>query len=157
MRRPPCSAVSAASLALVASLLSGLAPAKIAESTAYTKAQSFNAALRYLRVDSNYAVTEKDAELGYLMFEYPTGQGQQTTPASIEVVERDDKVLLIVQIQKLPSYHESLLVRALVNKLKADYGEPPARRAPPPEESPKEDPSGGEKKPPASKEDAPSS
>ncbi len=123
--------------------------ARVTETTAYTKHQAFNAAVRFLRVDNAYNVTEKDPQLGYLLFRYPTGNDDKTTLGSVEVVQRKQEVLLIVRIPQLPSYHESLLARGLVEKLKADYGTPPKREKPPAEESDDEDDS------PSPDEDAP--
>jgi hypothetical protein len=105
--------------------------ARVTETTEYTKQQAINSAFRYLRVDSAFKITERDLDLGYLLFEYPTGSGDQTTTGSVEVIEREDEVLLIVQIAQLPSYHESRLIHGLVRKLRADYGEPPRARKPP--------------------------
>jgi len=110
-------------------------PAKVSETTGYTKSQALNCAFRYLRVDSAFKITEQDLDLGYLLFEYPTGNGDRTTTGSVEVIERQDEVVLIVQIPKLPSYHESVLIRGLVSKLRADYGEPPKSRKGQPDES----------------------
>lgn len=111
-------------LTLVCTLAwAGLAVGRTTERTGYSKSQTINCAIRYLRVDSELTITERDLELGYLLFEYPTGSGQ-TTPGSIEVVERDEGAYVIVQLPKLPQYHESRLIRGLVSKLRSDYGPP---------------------------------
>ena len=135
------------------------ASAKVTETTSYTKEQAINSAFRYLRVDSAYKITERDLELGYLLFEYPTGRGNQTTMGSLEVIQRDDEVLLIVQIRALPSYHESVLIRGLVSKLRADYGEPEKARkekpADPPSDSEEDSAKDSDKKDKSSTPDAP--
>jgi hypothetical protein len=93
----------------------------------YTKAQAFSAALRYLRVDLGYEVTEKDAEAAYVLFRFvPDGQHDRAT-GSIEVVEAGDEVKLLVQIAQMPGYYETILCDGLLRKLQQEYGEPPAR------------------------------
>jgi len=113
-----------------------LAGARTEETTGYTKAQAYNGALRFLRVEQEFAVIEKDADLGYMLFEYPTGAGDDKTTGSVEVIERDEEVLVVIQISELPAHHESRLVSALLKKLEADYGMPPQRQ--PKEKSPPE-------------------
>jgi len=126
-----------------------LATARTEETTAYTKAQAYNGALRFLRVEQEFEVIEKDQDLGYVLFQYPTGDGDARTTGSLEVIEREEEVLVVVQISELPSHHESRLVGALLKKLEADYGTPPQRRAkdkapaeperPPPEDDSEQD------------------
>lgn len=114
--------------------------ARTEETTPYSKTQAYNGALRFLRVEQELDVIEKDADLGYMLFEYPTGMGEEKTTGSVEVIEREDEVLVVVQISQLPSHHESRLVGALLKKLEADYGTPPQRprkeKKPPEDEQP---------------------
>src|SRR5688572_16063185 len=91
--------------------------ARTEETTPYSKTQAYNGALRFLRVEQELDVIEKDADLGYMLFEYPTGMGEEKTTGSVEVIEREDEVLVVVQISQLPSHHESRLVGALLKKL----------------------------------------
>lgn len=114
------------------------------ETTPYTKTQAYNGALRFLRIEQEFEVIERDPDLGYVLFQYPTGVEDQTTTGSVEVVERDDEVLVVVQISKLPAHHESRLVGALLKKLEADYGAPRARvKEKPPKKAPEsEEPKG---------------
>ena len=98
----------------------------------YTREQAFSAALRYLRVDLAYEVTEKDPQAAYLLFNFADPALQKKTGhGSIELVQRDKVVRVLVNLPELPSYREELLKRGLLEKLRAEYGEPPA--APPPE------------------------
>ncbi len=129
------------------------AEARMEQVLTYSKSQSFNTALRFLRVEKSFNVTEKDLDSGYLMFEYPTEQ-KKTIHGSIEVIERADEVAVVVSIPQLPSYHERVLIDGLLKKLREDYGAPPAARrpAPPVESAPKEDekrPEGDDKKAPS--------
>jgi len=97
----------------------------------YTREQTFSAALRYLRVDLAYEVTEKDAEAAYLLFSFSAPElNQKTARGSIEVVQRERTVRLFVNLPQLPSYHEEVLKRGLIEKLRVEYGEPPAMAEP---------------------------
>jgi len=122
--------------------------ARTEETTGYTKTQAYNGALRFLRVEQEFEVIEKDADLGYVLFQYPTGIEDDKTTASLEIIERDDEVLVVIQISKLPAHHESRLVGALLKKLEADYGTPP-KRAPKTKEPP------GSERPPAKDDSEP--
>lgn len=113
-----------------------LVQARVSEELSYTKQQTYSAALRYLRVDRGFEVVEQDAQAAYLIFAYPA-PGQNGTPSqgTIEVIEVKDRVKVIVQLPKMPEYHEQLLADGLKTKLIREYGEPPARR--PKKETPK--------------------
>lgn len=119
----------------------------------YTREQAFSAALRYLRVDLSYEVTEKDPQAAYLLFSFSDPALQNKTGhGSIELVQRDKVVRVLVNLPALPSYREELLKRGLLEKLRTEYGEPPE---PPPPEPPKkapakpDDPPADGKEPPA--------
>lgn len=93
----------------------------------YTREQTFSAALRYLRVDLAYEVTEKDADAAYLLFSFSDPELQRKSGhGSIEMVQRDKTVRIFVNLPELPSYREELLKRGLLEKLRTEYGEPPA-------------------------------
>jgi hypothetical protein len=126
-------------------LLSQPAGARAEVDIGYTRDQTFSAALRYLRVDLAYEVTEKDADAAYLLFSFSDPELQKKTGhGSIEVVQRERTVRLLVSLPELPSYREDVLKRGLLEKLHTEYGEPPA-------------PSGGDdpKKPPPKAEEPP--
>ncbi len=125
------------------------AGARVEERLSYTKTQSYRSALRFLRVDHGYPVIEQDPDSGYLLFEYPLSNSG-VTQGSIEVVERADSVALVVQLPKMPSYHERLLIEGLVKKLRADYGVPPSRNKP--EDRPKDSEDRPKRKPPEESE-----
>jgi hypothetical protein len=99
----------------------------------YTKLQTYNAALRYLRVDLSYKVTEKDAEAAYLLFSFVPDGRKKETYGAIEIVERKDDVLVYVRVPDLPHYQEEMLSDGLFRKLRTEYGDPPRREDPPPE------------------------
>ena len=58
------------SLSIAAALASFDAHASVSYDSPYTFEQTYGSAMRLIRVDFNLKVTEKDPELGYVMFEY---------------------------------------------------------------------------------------
>jgi hypothetical protein len=130
-----------------------IAEARVEKTIHYTKDQSYNAALRFLRVDQGYTVVEKDLDSGYLLFEYPSEGSKEATNGSIEVIERGEEISLIIQLPQMPHQHERMLADALLKKLRADYGEPTKRRKiqpeePPADEAPKQDKDEAPEEPP---------
>jgi hypothetical protein len=117
------------------------ASARTEARTAYSRAQVFSAALRYLRVDLGQEVHEKDAEAAYLLFSYETeGPNARRSNGSIEIIALSEGSRFVVQLPQLPSYYELKLKDAIVAKLRAEYGPAPERNKPPkrsPENAPK--------------------
>jgi hypothetical protein len=134
----------------VAALLAGPALGRVQQRTGYTRQQVFNGAMRYLRVDQQYKVLERDEASGYLLFEYPRGGDRPPANASLEVIETDEHVTFVVQIPQLPEYHEQHLAEGLARKLREDYGEPARKKERPdpaprrPEDEPGDTPDQGE-------------
>jgi hypothetical protein len=119
------------------SLLSAAAGARVEGNSEYSKAQTYSAALRYLRVDLGYEVVEKDPESAYLVFRYqPPGQAKGDTTGTVEVVETDSRVRIFVRIPRMPEYHEVVLRDGLLRKLHDEYGTPSPRK-PEPKPDPK--------------------
>jgi hypothetical protein len=117
----------AGAAALVALLsLSAETDAKTTFDSAYTFEQTFNAALRLVHIDLGLKITERDPAAGYLLFDYRNPEsGPRATPGSIEMVpSRDAVVKVVIQLPQMPRYHEQVLMNELVQKLKAEYGEP---------------------------------
>lgn len=96
----------------------------------YRDAQVWSSAVRFLRVDRQYKVLEKDRETGYLLFEYK--DGGRTHLASLElvpaVVDERHVVRARLRIDSMPSYVEVVLLEKFLRKLKTEYGEPPPAR-----------------------------
>lgn len=111
-------------LVLLGVLLVSKADARVEARSAYTKSQTFNGALRFLRVDKGYDVVEKDPDAAYVLFRYPL-DGKATANGSVEVVETPSGTKLVVQLPRLPEYHEVVLRDALLKKLRDEYGSPP--------------------------------
>ena len=109
------------------------ARARVGGKSEYSKAQTYSGALRYLRVDLGYEVTERDPDAAYLIFRYQLpGQNKGTATGTVEVVDADGHIKLFVQIPTMPEYHERVLRDGLLRKLRAEYGTPPPPAAPPP-------------------------
>lgn len=122
-------------LPLLGALAAALpAEARVEAGSGYSKAQTFSAALRYLRVDRGYPIVEKDPDAAYLLFQYPVSGRNKSANGSLEVVETSSGVKIYVQLPSLPGYHESVLRDGLLQKLREEYGEPP-KKAPPAEPS----------------------
>lgn len=131
----------------------GQAAARSEAETSYTREQTFSAALRYLRVDLGYEVTEKDPDAAYLLFSFSAPElEQKSAHGSIEVVQGERTVRVFVNLPQLPSYHEDVLKRGLLQKLRAEYGEPP--KAEPRKKPEPEKPAPDEKSPPPVDPDA---
>ena len=90
----------------------------------YTRTQVFSGALRYLRIDLGFEITEQDAEAAYLLFRYKSNDIAKPRFGAVEIVETKAGVRLRVKLPEMPSYHEQVLRDGLVAKLKQDYGEP---------------------------------
>lgn len=134
--------------ALAAALLAAPAGAKVSQDSTYGFDRTWNATLRLVRVDMQLKVTEKDESTGYLLFEYRSPEGgNKSTPGSVEIVrgkEPTDPVKIVVQLTQMPQYHEQVLIDALTRKLRAEYGDPPARARPSPPAPKREDDAGAD-------------
>jgi hypothetical protein len=133
----------AALVGLVASLMLALgllvlgtsASARASYASPYGYERTWNAALRFVRVDNGWKVLEKDEASGYLLFEYTSPAASKPTSGSIELVrgrEGTTQVDVLVQLPQMPHYHEQVVLDALAAKMRREYGEPPAARKPPP-------------------------
>ncbi|MDP9033933.1 MAG: hypothetical protein M3O50_03940 [Myxococcota bacterium] len=132
----PCKAalVGAIGAAAVTALISmtGLrADAKSTYQSPYGYERTWNAALRLLRVDDGWKITEKDDANGYLLFEYTSPESSKATPGSLELVRHRDPeapVSVLVQLPQMPHYHEQVLLDSLASKMRREYGDPPTRK-----------------------------
>lgn len=130
------------------SLAPPVAEARVTGETAYSYEQTWQTAVRLLRVDLQCPITDRDEEMGFVLFEY-TSQGR-TYPGSVEIVRSTDArgeehIRVTVQVPAMPSYVERMVFDRLTRKLREDYGDVRTRRrpqppaAPPPEETPPEE------------------
>ncbi|MFN9811952.1 MAG: hypothetical protein ACK6CU_20220, partial [Deltaproteobacteria bacterium] len=65
-----------------------IARARVSGEIAYTYDQAWQSAVRMLRVDLQCPITDRDEELGFVLFEY-TSQGRRY-PGSLEIVRSTD-------------------------------------------------------------------
>jgi hypothetical protein len=91
--------------------------------------------VRFLRIDRNCAIREKDEAAGYILFDYP--EGGKLHKGSLELVRTSDGdgrdiTRVVATLPDLPHYLEQLLLDKLAAKLREDHGSP----APPPTRKP---------------------
>ena len=123
--------------ALVAAVWTYTAHAKSTYQSPYGYERTWNAALRLVRVDCGWKITEKEDASGYILFEYKSPESAKTTPGSLELVRGRDPeapVSVLAQLPQMPHYHEQVLIDALASKMRREYGDPPAhKKSPAPE------------------------
>jgi hypothetical protein len=128
--------IAAAGLAgLVASALATSAAAKTERTTTYSFEQVWPTAVRHLRVEEGFTIVEKDADVGYVMFE--VREEGKVFSGALEVVKQKDSsgrpsVRLVLRIGERPAYMEAGVLDRLMTKLHDEHGDPP----PPPEKPP---------------------
>jgi hypothetical protein len=126
--------VGALSGVFVAAAIVASAPfadAKATYESPYGFDRTWNAALRMLRVDNGWKVSEKEESSGYILFDYKSPESSKISQGSIELVKTRDPqapVSVLVQLPQMPHYHEQVLLDALASKMRREYGEPPARK-----------------------------
>ncbi len=128
----PRGRILAVTVGLVLAVAFAFAPrgadARIEAGSDYTKKQTYAGALRYLRVELGYEITERDPDAAYLLFKYPAPGGNRTTHGALEIVESRTGVKILVRLPQMPAYHEQMLSDGLLKKLREDYGDPPRRK-----------------------------
>jgi hypothetical protein len=106
----------------------GSLEAKASFESPYTLTQTYNAALRLVRVDFGLTVTERDPSAAYILFDYKSPEsGRRVAPGSIEMLEAGRVVKVVVQLGQMPRYHEQVMSDALAKKLRDEYGDPMPR------------------------------
>lgn len=113
------------------------AHAKSGMESPYTYDQTWNTALRLVRVDLGFKIIERDDKAGYILFEY-LDKGT-TSSASLELLRGEATVRVVCQIPKFPSYHEAVVLDRLSRKLKEEHGAPPEKPKPAPDAGPPAD------------------
>jgi hypothetical protein len=128
---------------ILAGLLFGLpaAEARSVGTVPYPIADVWPSAVRFLRIDRNCVIREKDEAAGYILFDYP--EGQKLHKGSLEFIRTNDSedrdiTRVVASLPDLPHYLEQLLIDKLAARLREDRGSP----APPPSRKPA--PDGGE-------------
>ena len=148
---PALVALATAGAVLAAGLTGpGLAAAQTERTYDYPAGKVFPTAVRFLRVNERVAITEKDAEALYVLFELE--DDGKTFPGALELIVADDaagaRVRVVLRLEDRPSYLEAAMLERFERKLRAELGSPPARRPPPKAPPPKEAPKDAPKDPP---------
>ena len=103
-------------------------------------------AVRYLRIDRKFKVTDRDEEAGYMLFEFQSGPGR-TGSGSMEMIKTTDasgrpSVQLMVTTTNGAAHLPHSIAEGLELKIRSERGAPPPPppAEKPPEEAPKEPP-----------------
>jgi hypothetical protein len=131
---------AAAATAFAVMLVLVLAPrAALARSVArlrYPRAEVWSTAVRWLRVNGNLPIREKDEGAGYVLFDYL--EGGKVYRASLELVAPGgaagadgEATDVVVSISDLPRRFEAQVLDRLAQKLRDERGPPPERHARP--------------------------
>lgn len=144
MRRLVLAAALAGSLALSLGA-SGSAYARSEKTLAYPRDPAWSTAVRFLRVNAGLKVIEKDAEAGYVLFEFK--EEKKTFRGSLELIDvvKDGRkvVRFVLTIEDRPTWVELALLTKLERKLRAELGtpapEPTPRKDAPKKDEPKPD------------------
>jgi hypothetical protein len=123
------------------------ANARSERTVGWTPAQVWAGAVRFLRIDEGVAIVDKDADAGYVVFEYPDEGKTYRGALEVVAIEKDGGtvVKLILTIADRPDYVEAGMLERLERRLRDELGSPPSR--PPPPKAP--DKPKGDKPPPA--------
>ena len=105
-----------------------LARARVQTDYTYAWSQVWQAAVRMVRVDLQCPITDRDPDIGYVMFDY--ADGGRTHAGSVELVrtvgsDGIERVRAVVQVPSMPSWVERMLIDRLTRKLRDDFGDPP--------------------------------
>ena len=84
-------------------------------------------AVRFVRIDRNCVIREKDEASGYILFDCP--EAGKLHKGSIELIRASDGdgrdiTRVVATLPDLPHYLEQLLIDKLAAKLREDHGSP---------------------------------
>ncbi|MFV8756568.1 hypothetical protein ACNOYE_38980 [Nannocystaceae bacterium ST9] len=107
----------------------------------YPFEQVWPTAIRYLRVDRGYTVTDRDEEAGYVLFEFPV-DGEGRGNGSLEMFRTKDSsgresVSVSVSTGAGPIHLPNTLLDGLAAKVREERGQP---APPPPKDAPEPPP-----------------
>lgn len=117
------------------------AAARTQIAVAYPADRVFAATVRFVRIDLNAKLLDKDPDAGFVLFEWVDDGKPYRSAFEIATTERDGKlvVVIVLDIADRPDYLEQVLLDRLRAKLRADLGDEP-RPAPAPKPPPPPDP-----------------
>jgi len=112
------------------------ASARVQEDLPWTYTQVFQSSIRLVRVDLGCAITERDSDAGFLLFDYESSGRIHHGSIEFAVTNTRDgreTIRVVVQLPTLPTYVERMIVTRLERKLRDEIGPPPrvVRRRPP--------------------------
>jgi hypothetical protein len=127
------SLLAAATVVCATCLFPGQADAKSTVTLGYVAGDVWAAAVRFLRVDRNLPVREKDEAAGYVLFE--VSEAGKAYRASLELVSLQDdggrvSTQATLSIPQLPKRYETALLEQLAAKVREERGPPPPPRRP---------------------------
>jgi hypothetical protein len=135
-------------------LATSVAHARSEKTLAYEREPAWATAVRFIRVNAGLRVIEKDADAGYLIFEFK--EEKKTFRGSLELIDviKDGRkaVRFVMTIEDRPSWVEIELLTKLERKLRSELGAPAPSPTPKPKPAP---PKQEEPKPPPPKDDGP--
>ena len=125
----------AAVAALLTAVGAGGAEGKTEREASYSFEQVWPTAVRHLRIEEGFTIVEKDAEVGYVMFE--VREDGKVFSGVLEVVRQKDSsgrpaVRLVLRIGERPSYMEAGVLDRMLAKLRQEHGDPPPPEPAPP-------------------------
>ena len=107
-----------------------VASARTEKMVGYVRDQAWPTAVRFIRVDENLKIIEKDADAGYVLFELK--EDGKTFRGSLEVVDvvKDEhhETRVVVSIDDRPSWEELQMLHRLERKLRVELGTRKRRR-----------------------------
>ena len=125
-------------------LVSAPAWARSEKSMGYSPQSVWSPVVRFVRVDENLTILERDAEAGYILFELR--EEKKVFRGSVEIIAAspDHGVRVILDIRDRPSYMEIAMLERLERKLIAELGPAPSPpRKPDGKQDGKQDDKGG--------------
>lgn len=92
----------------------------------YAPAAVWSPLVRFVRVDENMKILEKDAEAGFVIFELT--QDKKVFRGSLEIIpaSKDYGVRVVLDVSDRPSYVEVAMLERLERKLLAELGPAPS-------------------------------
>ncbi len=128
----------------VALCLAAPAAAKSERATYHSVDKVWPSAVRFLRVDQGYSIVDKDADSGYVVFDYIAEE--RKLRGALELVPTQDseghsELRIVLTLDGSPSYIEDMVLDRLMQKLRDEHGDgpPPPRKKKPPEKPAKPD------------------
>lgn len=117
------------SLALAAVLLAvpSAASARVHDDLPWTFSQIYQSSIRLVRVDLGCTITERDADAGFVLFDYESSGRMHHGSIELAITRARDgseTVRVVVQIPTLPTYVERMILSRLERKLRDEIGAP---------------------------------